>query len=402
MGSAPATPNWPTERGRYSGVLLQFGQSRADLLGVALTTGDPLADAVVEEIHAGGRDVRHQLDSGIRHGLASLDAPPPAVAALLASTENLPDYADDDVLDNASMPFFTMPNPVHLVSLSAGALIRVYESPSISKVLATTGRLVEGADRRIRETGKWVATVMLPGGLRPGGPGYVATLQVRMLHAHMRRFARAHGFDEGAYGAPINQVDLARTWMDFTVTTLNAEQAMGFGLTSAETATLYRYWWVVAHVLGIDPNLVEGIQTNEQAARADELYQAVTGPLIAESVTLAKATLDSITDMLTEALSVPDALGNKGLHSVARRFHGTAVADELQIGEDKVADAAIAAAINGIRARRLKLRRNPTKWSAEQVKNLEAAHALLGDADNALYETDRSETESRHAEPTPA
>jgi hypothetical protein len=87
---------------------------------------------------------------------------------------------------------------------------------------------------------------------------------------------------------------------------------------------------------------------------------------------------------------------------VARRFHGTAVADELQIGEDKVADAAIAAAINGIRARRLKLRRNPTKWSAEQVKNLEAAHALLGDADNALYETDRSETESRHAEPTPA
>ncbi|MDT5296778.1 MAG: hypothetical protein QOG79_20, partial [Mycobacterium sp.] len=67
---APATPSWPTERGRYSGVLLQFGQSRADLLGVALTTGDPLADAVVEEMHAGGRDVRHQLDSGIRQGLA--------------------------------------------------------------------------------------------------------------------------------------------------------------------------------------------------------------------------------------------------------------------------------------------------------------------------------------------
>ena len=386
--------SWPSERGRYSGVLLQFGQARADLVGWALTTGDPLADAVVEEIHAGGRNVRQQLDYGIRNGLGSLDAPPPAMAALLVSTENLPNYADDDVLDSASMPFFTMPNPVHLLSLSAGALIRVYESPSISKVLATTGRLIEGADRRIRETGKWVSTVMLPGGLRPGGGGYIATLQVRLLHAHMRRFARTRGFDEAAYGAPINQVDLARTWMDFTVTMLNAEQSMGFGLTSRETATIYRYWWVIAHLLGIDPRLVEGIQTNEQAGRVDDLYQSVTGPLIDESVTLAKATLDSITDLLTEALGVPETLGSKGLHSLARRFHGDAVADELQIAEDKIADAAISAAINRIRTRRVNLRRDPEKWATEQTKNLEAGRALLSEADNAVYEAHRPETES--------
>ena len=37
-----------------------------------------------------------------------------------------------------------------------------------------------------------------------------------------------------------NQVDLARTWMDFTVTSLQAEESMGFGLTTSETATLYR------------------------------------------------------------------------------------------------------------------------------------------------------------------
>jgi len=120
-----------------------------------------------------------------------------------------------------------VPAAAHVVSLSAGALIRVYESPSISQVLATSGRLIEGADRRIRETGKWVSTVMLPGSLRPGGPGYVATLQVRMLHANMRRLARSRGFDEAAYGAPINQVDLARTWMDFTLTSLRAEETDG-------------------------------------------------------------------------------------------------------------------------------------------------------------------------------
>jgi len=86
-------------------------------------------------------------------------------------------------------------------------------------VLTTTGRLIDGAQRRaFKKPAKWLMAQMLPGALRPGQPGYVATLQVRMLHAHMRRLARSRGYDEAAFGAPINQVDLARTWMDFTVT----------------------------------------------------------------------------------------------------------------------------------------------------------------------------------------
>src|SRR5260221_4732595 len=139
-----------------------------------------------------------------------------------------------------------MPPAVHLISLSAGALIGVDESPSIAAVLTATGRLVDGADRRIRETGKWVATAMLPGSLRVGQSGYVATLQVRMLHANMRRLVRARGFDESAYGTPINQVDLARTWMDFTVTSLQAEESMGYGLHTSQTGTPYPSWWLRA------------------------------------------------------------------------------------------------------------------------------------------------------------
>jgi hypothetical protein len=48
-----------------------------------------------------------------------------------------------------------------------------------------------------------------------------------MMHAHMRRLARDRGFDETAHGVPINQVDLARTWMDFTLTSLTAEERLG-------------------------------------------------------------------------------------------------------------------------------------------------------------------------------
>ena len=386
---------WPHARGARSSLVAQFGTDRADLAGWALTTGDPLADAVVADIHDGHPQARQSVQRGIRDGLDSLVDPPDSVVAFLNDTERLPDYADDELLDHGSAPFFTMPPPVHLISLSAGALIRVYESPSIAAVLTTTGRLVDGADRRIRETGKWVATAMLPGSLRVGRPGYEATLQVRMLHANMRRLVRSRGFDEGAYGTPINQVDLARTWMDFTITSLLAEESMGFGLTTSETATLYRYWWLLGHLLGIDARLIEGISSNQQARRVDELLQAVTGPLIPESATLAEATIGSITGELHDALKVPESIGSKALGALARRFHGDAIADELQIETSAAADAVISRAISVIRSHRLKERQDVDQWQRNQEKYLAESRALLADAEHAQYETgvDQSKTQ---------
>ena len=387
-------PPFPSGRGTHSGALLQFGRSRADLLQWALQTGDPLADAAAEELHAHGRSARASLDAGIRNGLASLTDPPPAVEALLRHCETFPDFADDALIDSGSLPFYTMPPPVHMVSLSAGALIRVYESPSISRVLATTGRLIEGADRRIRETGKWVSTAMLPGGLRPGEPGYVATLQVRMLHAQMRRLARSRGFDEAVHGVPINQVDLARTWLDFTYTSMRAEEIMGFSLTSRETRSLYTYWWLLAHLLGIDARLVQGVSTNEQAARVDALIQYATGPLVDDSVALASATLNSIADLLHTGLRLPEPLGSRGLASLARMFHGDAVADELGIARSRAADTVIAAAIDRVRSSRSALRAEPTKWSAHIDDNLAAARRSVQASDAALYENTDAEHRS--------
>jgi hypothetical protein len=375
--SAPGLASWPSARSRRATIVAQFGGERADLAQWALTTADPLADALAAAIHAEGAGVRAEFVHGVSEGLASLADPHRSVVALLAKAEALPDYADDDLLDHGSAPYYTSPMPVHLVSLSAGALIRVYESPSIANVLTTTGRLIEGAQRRIRETGQWVATTMLPGALRVGQPGYVATLQVRLLHAQKREVARRRGFDEAAFGAPINQIDLARTWMDFTLTSLRAEEQMGFGLTSNESATLYRYWWLLAHLLGIDARLVEGIASNEQAARVDELLQAVTGPPIPESAQLAAATVRSVSSDLHEFLSVPTGLGARGLSTLARRFHGETVSDELGLSYSATASAAMNKAVQVVRSRRSKLRRDPVRWAAACERHLDDARQRL-------------------------
>lgn len=376
-GAANAPAPWPSGRGSREALVSQFGASRADLAAWALTTGDPLADAVAEEIREGGRPVREALQRGIALGLAALEDPPPAVAALLTETETVPDFVDDELLEHASGSYFDVPVEAQTIALSAGSLVRVYESPSIAEVLTLSGRLIESVPRRIEDTGRWVITAMLPGSLRPGRPGYVGTLQVRMMHAHMRVMARRKGYDEANLGVPVNQVDLARTWMDFTLTAHHALDVMGYEAAESDRADLYRYWDYLAHLLGIDARLVRGIRGPEQARRVDDLLQAVTGPLIPEAGELSHATLKSIAGTLRELVRVPEALGIPALHALSRRFHGDARGDALELKRSAAADAVLTPGIAAIRVRQARLRSDPRALRARRARSIARARENL-------------------------
>src|SRR5690606_38064080 len=91
-------------------------------------------------------------------------------------------------------------------------------------------------------TNKGFLQVVPPGALRLGQEGYIATLNVRLLHAHMRRFARKKGYDENAYGVPINQIDNVRTWLDFNYTPYTVLSKLGYDITPAELESVFLYW----------------------------------------------------------------------------------------------------------------------------------------------------------------
>lgn len=382
------TTQWPTGRAPRATIEAQFGADRAELADWALRTGDPLADALVEEMHDRGMGAsRRDLLRAAEHGLASVGAPGPALRAFFTHVEAAPAYVDDRLLDEGPLPFFTIELGLHIVALSAGSLVRVYQSPSIAYVLATTGRLVEGSERRLEETAKWVLEATLPGALRPGASGYVATLKVRLLHAHMRRLAREHSFDEAVHGTPINQVDLARTWMDFTLTSWTAHDTLGMDLRPGELEQLYRYWWYVAHLLGIDARLVEGITTHAAARRVDDLLQALTAAPTPDSATLANATLDSIGRMLQDQVGLPERAGLPLVRAISRKLQGAAMADQLKIPRSRAAEAAMPALVWTIRARRRHQRRTTRSWNAVVERNLTANRdALRESTDPAAYE----------------
>lgn len=383
-----SAPSWPTARLSRDALAIQFGPAQADLIGWALNTGDPLADPVARRIAEGDRDLAAALDRGLRHGLAALKQPDPDLAPLLEDLEQAAAGVDDGLLADGAEGFWTMPPAVHVISLSVGSLIRVYESPSIAAVLSGTGRLVDGADTRLRETAKWLGEAMLPGALRIGAPGYLATVGVRMLHAKVRHYAAKGGYDAARYGAPINQVDLGRVWMDFTHTSWQAEAALGYTLASHELDRMYRLWGYIGRLLGIDPRLVSGITTHAAARRVDAMFDAVTGPLTAQSAVLAQATIDSVAVQLQEKIKLPVPLGRMLLRHLTHRFHGNARATELKVPPAPLAAPVANAATAIIRARRRRLRRDAGAWKKMTDRNLSQLREELRTlVENAEYET---------------
>ena len=305
---------WPTDRSSHCAIALQFGTERADLMQWALTTGDPLADPIAKRIAEGDRDLATALDLGLQQGLKAIVDPDPALAALLEDIEQAAADLEDDLFENGASAFHTMPPAVHMISLSVGSLTRVYESPSIAAVLSGTGRLIDGADARLRETALWLAEVMLPGALRRGAPGYIATAGVRMLHAKVRHYTAKTDYDAARFGTPINQVDLGRVWMDFTLTSWRAEAKLGYTLTRNELDRMYRLWAYIGHLLGIDPRLIAGIRTHAAARRVDAMFDALTGLPTAQSSTLAKATIESVAMQLQDNIRLPVPLGRSPEH----------------------------------------------------------------------------------------
>lgn len=67
---------------------------------------------------------------------------------------------------------------------------------------------------------------------------------------------------------------------------------------------------------------------------------------------------------------IPLAIGISVMSRLARRFHGAAIADELQLPPNLLLDKALTVAIGRIRVRRAKLRADPNRWAAARLRNL--------------------------------
>jgi hypothetical protein len=232
-----------------------------------------------------------------------------------------------------------------------------------------TGRLTSTAPRRLAETGLWNAAAVLPGGLRRGAPGYVQTVQVRLLHARVRASATRHGWDAHRWAVPINQADVARTWLDFTLVPFALLESIGYRLTDQEQTRLYHYWWYVGHLLGLDEQFFLGIEDHEQAGKLLDLLDSTSAGPDENSRALVEALFDVSVPHLAAAPGSPmNATGWRDLlHAVVRDHHGEDTAAALGIPETPLASILPLLAAGEAKARRYQLQVPGAVQQAEEA-----------------------------------
>lgn len=316
---------------RFALLKQRFGEDKVAILTDLFQQGDPLADAVIQVFDGIGAASSRDLNRGIIEGAQAVSDAPSALHEFLAETEHRPAWVEPERLRRGAEAYLTIGNLWITLSLSTGSLIHTYSSASIARVLVKTGNLTKMAQRRLIETGAWLMTSVLPNAMERGAPGYVHNLQVRLLHARVRTGLQKRGWDVGTQGMPISQIEMARTWLDFTYVPFTAVEKFGITFSPAEIADLYHFWQYLAYLLGIDARLYRDITDNTKAQAWLELIDSAMEPANADSIALTEAMLKTLASLLHTILRLPESFTFDLASAITRRLHGDALADQLGV-----------------------------------------------------------------------
>ncbi|RYY24201.1 MAG: DUF2236 domain-containing protein [Sphingomonadales bacterium] len=345
-----------------------------DLLASLHNIGDPLADAAIAEAARLGVEGARLLDRAVREGPSPETQP---AAAALAADVRSADWADASRMARGSDAYLAIGASWIGLALGPGSLAHTYSAPSIARVLVRTGNLTKMARHRILETGAWNVATVLPEGLTPGRDGFVQNLQVRLLHARVRHALLAKGWDVAAQGMPINQIELARTWLDFTYIPFEALATLGITFSADEIEDLYHLWQVAGHLLGIDPRLYRPVTNQAEGARLLSAIDANQPPPGADSQLLTAAMLEAMGQLLAPELRVSEGMATELSRAVLRRLHGDAQADALGVPRSWTRLLLPAIAIAN-RVKRARERRDPALRAASIARTIATFQAGEG------------------------
>jgi len=241
------------------------------LLDELVHVGDPIADAATAALH----EKAYNADGGQLQQLQRLaDAGNEPAQAFFADAARTPDWLERPLLERGQKLALAYTRHYGLSlthSLFSGALFA-----RATLVIGSTGRIGSNPQRRIQETGSFIAAILKPGGLEPGALGHETALRVRLLHGSIRAWlGRSPGFNEAYYGTPLDQTMLVMTLGLFDYLNLRSLVRLGLPLTDDDLRAHHHMWRYVGHLLGIDERmLTENLEQERELWSALVAHQA--------------------------------------------------------------------------------------------------------------------------------
>lgn len=222
-------------------------------IGESLTCGDPLMDRVAQWMHSAGMNTAKPLfDRALAQGIAAVPEAPPELRELFAVVDRRPSWVNDALLEEG-VRVSGMAGLSGMRALRDLGLLAGYQASAINRTLVLTGALKRGPQRRLAETTKWWIDATQPGGMRREGAGFATTLQVRLIHALVRRHVQRHPeWDASYYGLPVNQGDMHATYLGFSVIFLIGARALGIPVTRNEGRAVMHLWRYIGWLMGLE------------------------------------------------------------------------------------------------------------------------------------------------------
>jgi hypothetical protein len=342
----------------------EFTELRPKLLAnkerIALTRaytmiGDFVADAYAALIpQYGFQRLVAMLDQACDNGVESVSSAPPELVRLIQEMEQLPQWLDRKLIEEGARlerNGYANKSPF---ALRGGFIPTFMNKYSALPMVLTGGLSHKSAGRRIRETGKFYTSMVMPDVLDRHGLAFKSAAMVRLMHS-MVRFNLLNGgdhWDPSTYGIPIPQIDqLPAGLLSSGLLAQNAFRRGRTAFTPSERARveLGRYR---CFMLGLPqellPDTPEGIATILLTRHA-----TLRKGFDDTSIDLVRATMDA--DLTTDR-SLPDRIHERVERGFARvcfvpRFlrAGKNAASGVHVGLSDYACAAAAAILIAVR-----------------------------------------------------
>lgn len=224
-----------------------------DRVTQALWHGDGAMDALVAWMfEADTRTRKAQIQRAIEHGNKGLEDAPEAIQVFFRTLEKPPEWIDFELIEEGACF-------IHGLGAAAGyvlrdlALMGGYMLSGFNQSLVKTGALNKGTAQRIAETAKWWVDCTEQGGLQPFAPGYQTTLQVRLVHALVRRgLDKRSDWDHSQWGLPLSQIDMVATYLGFSVVMLVGLRKLGIPVLPRESKAVLHLWSYACWLMGVE------------------------------------------------------------------------------------------------------------------------------------------------------
>ena len=254
--------------------------------------GDPLADAVIDDLeHLGNEESERLIRLGMHdHKGDALRGAPASVREFFSHAVEPPDWLDLPSLLPGCEMFFRNGRLV-LAGMVGGVLVEGFAT-NIAKSFFLTGRLRDQGVRRLRQNNRHMLEIFTPGGMEAHADGWTHSVRVRLVHAKIRKLlSESDEWDVAELGTPLSAAHVGFAMAAFSARLLKHLKSLGGSFNGEERRSFMAVWRYSGYLMGVPETIL--YRDEEEALEIFRIGLLCEPPPSLESIVLATSLINS-------------------------------------------------------------------------------------------------------------